>query len=131
MFDSAAQLRLCVEVMAGMVTGLTIHADAMRAAADEGFLTATDLADWLVQNTGMPFRNAHAVAGKAVKLAESQGCGLSDLSFDSLRALDPGITRDVFAALEIERSVARKTSFGGTAPDRVREAVARARERLA
>ena len=130
-FDSAAQLRLCVEVMAGMVSGLTINSDAMRAAAGEGFLTATDLADWLVQHTGMPFRNAHAVAGKAVKLAESQGCGLSDLSFDSLQAFDPGITRDVFAALEIERSVARKTSTGGTAPDRVREAVARARERLA
>ena len=131
LFDSAGQLRLCVEVMTDMVAGLVVNREAMRAAAEAGFLTATDLADWLVQNLGAPFRTAHETTGRAVKLAEQKGCGLADLSIEDLQGIEPGISREVFDALSIERSVARRTSFGGTAPAQVRAAVARARKRLA
>jgi len=131
LFDSAGQLRLCAEVMAEMVSGLVVNREAMRAAAEAGFLTATDLADWLVQNLGTPFRAAHETTGRAVKLAEQKGCALADLSIEDLRGIEPGISGEVFDTLSIERSVTRRTSFGGTAPAQVRAAVARARQRLA
>ena len=129
-FDAAAQLGLCAAVMASMVADMTVHASAMRAAADKGFLTATDLADWLVQSAGMPFRQAHEAAGAAVSLAEERGCGLGELPLDDLRAIAPGVTEGVYEALEVETSVARRTSAGGTAPAEVHAAVRRARERL-
>ena len=130
-FAAAEELRLCIAVMTGMVAGLDVTPERMRAAADEGFLTATDFADWLVQSLDVPFRTAHAIAGRAVRRAEERGCGLAGLSLDELQALEPRITGDVYAALRVEGSVARRTSTGGTAPDRVAAAVARARERLA
>jgi argininosuccinate lyase len=102
----------------------------MRAAANQGFLTATDLADWLVQSLGIPFRKAHRITGEAVRMAEERGCGLAELPPADLKGLEPGITDDVFEALRVETSVARRASQGGTAPARVREALARAREQL-
>ena len=130
-FAAAEQLHLCVAVMAGMVAGLEVDEARMRAAADAGFLTATDFADWLVQTLDVPFRAAHEMTGRAVKRAEARACGLGDLSLQDLRDIEPRITADVYAALQVESSVARRTSFGGTAPQRVGEAVARARARLA
>src|SRR3546814_4751658 len=102
----------------------------MLAAAAEGFITATDLADWLVRALGMPFRQAHHVTGTIVKLAEDRGCGLDALPLADMQAVHPEITEQVFDVLSLERSVASRTSFGGTAPDRVRDAVASARERF-
>jgi argininosuccinate lyase len=78
----------------------------------------------------MPFRRAHHVAGSLVKLAEEKGCGLEDLSLDEMRAIEPGITAEAMAVLSVESSVNSRTSLGGTAPARVREAVAAARARL-
>jgi argininosuccinate lyase len=103
---------------------------AMERAAGVGFTTATDLADWLVRVLGVPFRTAHGVAGRAVKAAESRGCGLEDLPLAVLQDFEPGITAEVYEVLGVERSVASRTSAGGTAPVRVREAAAAARARF-
>ncbi len=129
-FDAADNLMLAVMAMRGMIEGAEPNADAMRAAAGGGFSTATDLADWLVRVLGMPFRDAHHVTGELVKRAENKGCGLEDLSLEEMQTVEPEISEDVFAVLGIDNSVASRTSFGGTAPDNVREAVKEARRRF-
>jgi argininosuccinate lyase len=102
----------------------------MRAAAEQGFSTATDLADWLVREAGVPFREAHHITGRAVKLAEDRGCGLADLPLDALREIDARIDERVFDVLSVDASVRSRTSYGGTAPDRVREQIAKAKGEL-
>ncbi|HOT81840.1 MAG TPA: argininosuccinate lyase, partial [Candidatus Defluviicoccus seviourii] len=101
-----------------------------RAAAETGFPSATDLADWLVRAKGLAFRRAHHVAGAIVKAAEIAGCKLEELPLAALQAIEPAITGEVFSVLGVERSVASRTSEGGTAPERVREAAAAARLRF-
>jgi len=128
-FDAEATLALCVAAMAGMVADMTIDRDAMRAAAGAGHATATDLADWLVRTLDLPFRDAHHVTGRIVRLADEAGCALDALSLETMRAVEARITEDVFTVLGVEDSVASRTSLGGTAPDNVRRAVAAARER--
>jgi len=103
----------------------------MRAAAAQGFSTATDLADWLVREADVPFREAHHITGRAVKAAEERGCGLEDLPLDLLQAIDPRINEPVFDVLGVDASVRSRTSYGGTAPERVREQIAAAKEALA
>jgi argininosuccinate lyase len=102
----------------------------MRAAAGAGYTTATDLADWLVAELGMPFRDAHHVVGATVKLAETKGCDLDQLSLEDLQGIEPNITDAVYDVLTVEASVAARQSFGGTAPVRVKESVAAAKERF-
>jgi argininosuccinate lyase len=102
----------------------------MRAAAGRGYATATDLADWLVRVAGLPFRRAHHVTGEIVKRAEALGCPLADLPLLELQAVEPAISSDVYEVLSPDRSVASRTSFGGTAPERVRAAIAAARQSL-
>ena len=116
--------------LAGMITDLEPNEKAMRKAAGDAYSTATDLADWLVRVLGLPFRRAHHVTGALVKVAEDKGCGLEDLALDDMRAVEAGITEDVFAVLGVENSVKSRTSLGGTAPERVRDAAAKAREIL-
>ena len=128
-FDTADTLGLCLLAMTGMVAGMRIEADAMRRAAAAGHATATDLADWLVRVLGMPFRAAHQATGRIVALAEAKGCTLDALSLEGLQTVEPKITGDVFSVLGVEESVASRTSFGGTAPERVRAAAAQARKR--
>ncbi len=123
-FDAADTIELCVAASAGMILDMTVNADAMRRATDVGFLTATDLADWLVREKGLPFRDAHHVTGRAVKLAEARGVGLEALTLADLKSVHPGISEDVFAVLGVDNSVRSRTCFGGTAPARVAEAVA-------
>src|SRR3546814_10264508 len=103
---------------------------ALKAATAAGFLTATDLADWLVRVLGMPFSRAHHVTGSIVKLAEERGCGLADLPLDAMQAIEPGITEDIFSVLSVENAVASSVSDGGTATEQVRQAVDRKRTRL-
>ncbi|SEM76245.1 argininosuccinate lyase [Loktanella fryxellensis] len=122
-FDAADTLMLALAAMAGMVGDMTANTDALRAAAGTGFSTATDLADWLVSALGLPFREAHHVTGSLVALAEAQGCDLPDLTLAQMRSVHAGIRADVFDVLGVDNSVASRTSFGGTAPVRVREAV--------
>ncbi|HUT49052.1 MAG TPA: argininosuccinate lyase [Alphaproteobacteria bacterium] len=127
-FDAADTLELMLAAMAGMVGDLRVNAEAMRAAAAGGYSTATDLADWLVRGPGLPFREAHHVTGRIVKLAEARGCGLEALDLKAMQDVDPRITDEVFEVLSVEKSVASRTSFGGTAPENVKAAVVAAKE---
>jgi argininosuccinate lyase len=129
-FDAAESLSLCLAAMAGMIRDMTVNETAMRQAASAGFATATDLADWLARNLGLPFRDAHHVTGTLVRLAEQKGCGLADLPLAAVQSVEPRITADVFDVLGVENSVASRTSFGGTAPENVRRAAAAARAKL-
>lgn len=123
-------LELCLAATEGMVVDMKPVPDRMRAAASDGFTTATDLADWLTQALNVPFRESHHITGRIVKLAEGKGCGLSELTLADMQSADPRITEDVFSVLTVDASAASRTSFGGTAPDNVRAQVKSARERF-
>ena len=129
-FDAADNLMLALAAMTGMVTDMTANRDGLAAAAGSGFSTATDLADWLVRVLGLPFRDAHHITGSLVALAESKGCDLPDLGLEDLQSAHADITSDVFDVLGVENSVNSRVSYGGTAPLRVREQVARWKELL-
>ncbi len=130
-FDAADTLMLALAAMSGMVGDMTANRPALAAAAGSGFSTATDLADWLVRALGMPFREAHHVTGTLVALAEARGCDLPDLSLADMQGVHTSITADVFGVLGVENSVNSRTSYGGTAPVRVREQIARWKAALA
>ena len=117
--DALGDLALCVAAMAGMVRDMAPDAARMRAAAGQGYSTATDLADWLVRALGMPFREAHHATGRIVAAAETEGVDLASLPLAAMQEIEPRITRDVFKVLSVERSVASRTSLGGTAPKNV------------
>jgi argininosuccinate lyase len=129
-FEAHDLLLLSLQALAGMVEKTHFDAARMSEAAEAGFSTATDLADWLVRCAGMPFREAHHIVGGAVKLAEEKGCGLADLDLDSLRAIDGRIDERVYEVLNVNASVRSRTSYGGTAPDRVRDQIAAAKKAL-
>lgn len=129
-FEAAGLLTLCLAAMEGMVAGTTFRTERMRAAAELGYATATDLADWLVRQANIPFREAHHITGAAVKLAESRGIALDALPLADLQAIDARIDERVFAALSVDASVASRRSYGGTAPEQVRLRVAEARTAL-
>jgi argininosuccinate lyase len=124
-FDAADNLFLALAAMTGMVGDMVANRAAMAAAAGAGFSTATDLADWLVRMLGLPFRDAHHVTGTLVARAEAQGVDLPALTLADMQAVHPGITSSVFTVLGVENSVKSRMSYGGTAPARVREQVAR------
>ena len=126
-FEAAGLLDLSLAAMTGMIAGATFRTARMRAAAELGYATATDLADWLVTAADVPFREAHHITGAAVKLAESRGVALDALPLADLQAIDPRIDARVFAALSVESSVAARASYGGTAPEQVQARVAEAR----
>ena len=129
-FEAFDLLALSLSAMTGMIAALTFRTDRMRALTEAGFATATDLADWLVREVDVPFREAHHITGRAVKLAEERRCGLADLPLDDLQGIDPRITDAVYTVLTVDASVASRISHGGTAPVRVREAIAAARAAL-
>ncbi|MGB7371006.1 MAG: argininosuccinate lyase [Erythrobacter sp.] len=129
-FEAAGLHDLSLAAMAGMVGETTFVTDRMRAAAQAGHATATDLADWLVREADVPFREAHHIVGEAVKLADVKACSLEELPLSDLRKIDERIDERVFDALSIEASVASRRSYGGTAPDQVRQRIAEAREAL-
>jgi len=118
-FDAIASLKLAIAAMAGMVGDLEPVPDRMRAAAGRGYSTATDLADWLVRELKMPFRDAHHVTGTIVKLAETSGTDLEALPLEAMQGVEPRITKDVYSVLSVENSVKSRTSYGGTAPQNV------------
>jgi len=129
-FEAFDALALALAAMTGMAGDLKANPEKMAAAAGAGYATATDLADWLVRRLGLPFRQAHHVAGQAVKRAEAKGLELADLPLAELQGLEPGITPDVYEVLTPLASASSRTSFGGTAPERVRAQVARWKEIL-
>jgi len=129
-FEAFDALEVAVAAMTGMVRDLEPNRERMAAAAGAGFSTATDLADWLVRELNLPFREAHHVTGRAVRLAEGQGVDLASLSVADLQSLHPGISEAVYKVLTPAASCASRMSYGGTAPDQVRAQIARWKERL-
>lgn len=126
-FEAHDLLALSIAAMTGMVESAEFRTDRMRGLAESGFATATDLADWLVREGGIPFREAHHITGRAVAAAEAKGVRLDQLELAELQAIDGRIDARVFDVLTVDASVASRTSFGGTAPARVRAAIAAAR----
>ncbi len=129
-FEASGLLALSIAAMEGMVAGSTFRTDRMRQAAELGYATATDLADWLVREADIPFREAHHITGAAVKRAEADGVALDQLPLDVLRKIDKRIDARVYDALSVDASVASRASYGGTAPEQVRRRVAEARRVL-
>jgi argininosuccinate lyase len=127
LFDAHDLLAISLAAMTGMVAELEFNAARMRDAAEAGHSTATDLADWLAANAGVPFREAHHIAGRAVAAAEAKGVGLTELSLGELRSIDERIGAEALERLSVEASVGSRRSAGGTAPERVIEAIAAAR----
>jgi argininosuccinate lyase len=130
-FDAADNLMIAMAAMAGMLGDMSASKDALERAAASGFSTATDLADWLVRELGLPFREAHHVTGALVKMAEDRGCDLPALSLADMQTVQSNITAAVFDVLGVHNSVASRQSYGGTAPDQVRLQIVRWKERLA
>ncbi len=129
-FEAADTLELCLAATAGMVRDLSVDAEAMRRVAASGFSTATDLADWLVRVLGLPFRQAHHITGALVKRAEELGTDLAGLPLREMQRIERRITAAVLDVLTVEKSVASRASFGGTAPTNVAAAAAQARKRF-
>jgi argininosuccinate lyase len=130
LFQTFDTLYLIIAAMTGMIETAAFDRDRMLRAAESGFSSATDLADWLVRSKGLPFRRAHHIVGLLVREAEARGCGLQHLTLQMMQAIEPTLDADVFTVLGVECSVASRRSFGGTAPDNVRQAVADARRRF-
>ncbi len=124
-FEAFDALELSLRAMTGMIYDLRPNVERLALAAGAGFSTATDLADWLVRVLGVPFRTAHHATGRAVRRAEELGVDLKDLSLNDLKAIEPGITSDVYDVLSPEASVRSRTSFGGAAPVRAAEQIER------
>lgn len=129
-FDAVETYSLIIAAMTGMVEDMTVNAKQMKRATEVGFITATDLADWVVRVLGLPFRNAHHITGSLVALAEKKGCDLDGLTLAEMQSIEPKITKDVFSVLSVENSVSSRVSYGGTAPSQVLEQVAHAKKRI-
>ncbi len=130
-FAAADALELGLAAMTGMIIDLAVDAERMRAAAGEGYATATDLADWLVRVANVPFREAHHIVGRIVRIAEEKGCSLADLPLSEMQAIDGRIGPEALSVLDVAASAASRTSFGGTAPANVAAAISAARQRFA
>ncbi|WP_284164534.1 argininosuccinate lyase [Frigidibacter sp. SD6-1] len=129
-FDAADTLMLALAAMTGMVGDMAANRDNLERAAASGFSTATDLADWLVREAGLPFREAHHVTGSLVALAEKKGCDLPDLSLAEMNSVHGGITQEIYSVLGVHNSVASRQSYGGTAPSQVRAQIARWKDQI-
>ena len=129
-FEAADTLELSIAAMTGMIRDLKVNTERLKESAGAGFTTATDIADWLVRVAGVPFRQAHHITGRIVRIAEDKNCGLEELSLAELQGVDARITADVFSVLGVEASASSRTSFGGTAPANVAKAATEARKRF-
>ncbi len=128
-FDAAENLALCINAMAGMMKDLKVNKDKMKEAAGRGYSTATDLADWLVQNLGIPFRKCHSISGQIVKLAEERSCNLEEIPLEDMQKIEPKITQGILEVLSVENSVKSRTSYGGTSPMNVEKAIKEAKKK--
>ncbi|MEL6409596.1 MAG: argininosuccinate lyase [Pseudomonadota bacterium] len=129
-FDAADTLMLALAAMDGMVRDMTANRENLAAAAGSGFSTATDLADWLVRVLGLPFREAHHVTGEIVAMAEQKNCDLAQLDLSDMQSIHARIDESVYDVLSVHASAASRTSYGGTAPEQVKQQIARWKERL-
>ena len=126
-FEASETLELTITAMSGMIKELTFNKERMRDAAKATNTNAIDFADWLVKNLGKPFREAHGISGRLVKLAESKDCNLEELSLSEMKSIEPKITNDAMKVLDLTFALDARTSFGGTAPKNVIEACKQAR----
>jgi argininosuccinate lyase len=129
LFDTIDTVTDTLRIFTDMASGITVKAENMRAAALQGYATATDLADYLVKK-GLPFRDAHEAVAHAVRACDQAGCDLSEMSLETLQGFSPLIGQDVFEVLTLEGSVAARDHVGGTAPNQVRAAIVRVRQQL-
>ncbi len=129
LFDTVDTVIDTLRIFADLASGITVKPEAMRAAALQGYATATDLADYLVKQ-GLPFRESHAVVARAVRACVDKGCDLADLSLVEMQQFSPLIKEDIYQVLTLEGSVAARDHVGGTAPAQVRAAIARVRKQL-
>ncbi len=129
-FDAVETYSLIIAAITGMVEDMKVNPEQMRKATDLGFITATDLADWVVRVLGLPFRQAHHITGSLVAMAEKKGCDLDGLTLEEMQTIEPLITDDVFNVLSVDKSVASRVSFGGTAPSEVLKQVEIAKKRI-
>ena len=129
-FEAHDLLSLSLAAMTGMIETIAFETERMRAAAEVGHATATDLADWLVREGDVPFREAHHITGRAVKLADDMGLPLWALPYDTLRTMDARIGPGVFDVLSPDASVKSRTSHGGTAPAQVKKRIEAAKKAL-
>jgi argininosuccinate lyase len=129
-FDASKNTKICVEAMSGMIKDLKANPENMLKMAKKGFSTATDIADWLVKNLNMPFRNAHHVTGQIVKLAEDKNLDLNQLSLIEMQKIEPKINDSIFDVLSVENSALSRQSKGGTSKIRVLEEIENAKKYL-
>ncbi len=129
-FDTAENIGICLQAMAGMVSDMKVDKEKMKQAAGAGYSTATDLADWLVRELKIPFRDAHHITAKIVKIASDKGKKLEELSLKEMQVVESKIKQDVYKVLGVENSVKSRLSYGGTAPDNVKKAIADAKKRI-
>ena len=118
-FDTFDTISMCLVAMTGMVSDMKPNKSILKVAAKSGFSTATDLADWIVRELDIPFREAHRITGSIVRIAETRKCELSDLSISDLKSIEGKITASIFSIMSVENSVNSRNSFGGTAPSQV------------
>ena len=130
-FDAVDSISLCITAMTAMIAEMAVNMSTMEDAAGRGYATATDLTDWLVRELSLPFRQAHQVTAQIVRIAESRNIALEDVPLTEMQEINPEINPGVLDVLSVRQSVESRTSLGGTAPQRVREAIVEARQRLA
>ena len=128
-FDAVDTLLLSIAAMTGMVGDMKPNAAALSKALNDGFITATDLADYLVRKLGMPFREAHHATGRIVRFAEGKNCTLDKVPLKEMQIIEPRLTKDVFSILDPKRAAQSRKSFGGTAPELVIKAAKEARKK--
>lgn len=127
-FDSVENIGICIQAMTGMISDFSVDAKKMKDSAGVAYATATDLADWLVRELKIPFRDAHHITAKIVKLANGKGKDLEQLSLKDMQGIEPEINQKIFSVLSVENSVKTRISYGGTAPDNVKKAVIEAKK---
>ena len=126
-FDAFDNLKLCLKVAEGLIRELEFNKEAMNSMANLGYITATDLADWLVKECDIPFRDAHSITGKVVKLAENSQLALDQIAMEDLKKIDKRITNDVLKVLSLKNSLESRDSYGGTSPKVVKIALKNAK----
>ena len=122
-FDATQNSKLCLRAMSGMIADMKVNKDKMHAMASADYSCATDIADWLVKNLKIPFRDAHHVTGSIVKMAETKGLELHQLKLAEMQKIEKKITNKILEVLSVENSTASRTSFGGTSPVQVKEQI--------
>lgn len=130
LFDSYTNIKHCLLVMQGMIADIQTNKDYLHKAAENGYSTATDIADWLVQNLAIPFRDAHHITGQLVKLAEAKSCKLHELEITEAQSVEPRIKQELLDNLSVENSVKSRNSYGGTAPSQIKFQIKQAKERF-